>query len=113
MLGLVAVLLGLTAVILSVGKADRLVRRIAPKRPKGIPVDVLGRASVGPKQGVAVLRVGPQVMVVSVGEGGVRKLGDLDGVRVHEAPDQDIGGRGHRSAGPLTLLSLILAKSAL
>lgn len=39
--------------------------------------EVLGRAAVGPRQGIAVVRIGPRVVVVSVGEGGVRPVLDL------------------------------------
>ncbi|HLU24487.1 MAG TPA: flagellar type III secretion system pore protein FliP [Longimicrobiales bacterium] len=39
--------------------------------------EVLGRAAVGPRQGIAVVRIGQRVVVVSVGEGGVRPVLDL------------------------------------
>lgn len=105
-LGLVAILLGLTAVVLSVGKADAFVRRFIPTRTRGVRVDVLGRASVGPKQGVAVVRVGPQVMIVSVGDGGVRKLGELEDGDLQGAPQTTSSGpKLRRAVGPLTLLA--------
>jgi len=105
MLGLIAIVLGLAAVLLSVGKMDRFVHRFLPIRPRGVCVDVLGRTSVGPKQGVAVVRVGPQVMIVSVGDGGVRKLGELDDSDLEAArPASSSGPTVRRRAGPLTLL---------
>jgi len=104
-LGLVAVLLGLTAILLSAGKMDTVVRRFLPDRSRGVRVDVVGRASVGPKQGVAVVRVGAQLMIVSVGEGGVRKLGELEESDVQGAsPTTSSGLTLRRRAAPLTLL---------
>ncbi len=112
MLGLIAVLLGLTALILSVGKADRLLGRLA-RPPRGrVRVDVLGRTSVAPKQGIAVVRAGPRLMVVSVGEGGVRKLADLPEADVEESgPDAEIRPdrrRRYRHLEVLTLTGLLM-----
>lgn len=39
-----------------------------------LPLEVLGRAAVGPRQGVTALRVGRRVVLISVGDGGVRPL---------------------------------------
>lgn len=43
-----------------------------------VPVEVVQRIALGPKVGLAVVRVGEKVMAVSVGEGGVRTLFELD-----------------------------------
>lgn len=43
-----------------------------------IAVEVVQRISLGPKTGLAVVRVGEKVMAVSVGEGGLRPLFELD-----------------------------------
>ena len=40
-----------------------------------VVVEVVQRIPLGPKTGLAVIRVGEKVMAVSVGEGGVRPLG--------------------------------------
>src|SRR5690606_31270680 len=59
-----------------------LVKRLtgAPIGGRGtFPLEVLGRVAVGPRQGVTALRVGRRVVLVSVGEGGVRPLLDLPG----------------------------------
>jgi flagellar biosynthetic protein FliP len=50
-----------------------------------VPVEVVQRVSLGPKTGLAVVRVGETVMAVSVGDGGVRplfELGESDRQRV-------------------------------
>ncbi len=43
-----------------------------------IAVEVVQRIPLGPKTGLAVVRVGEKVMAVSVGEGGIRTLFELD-----------------------------------
>ncbi len=43
-----------------------------------VPVEVVQRIALGPKVGLAVVRVGEKVMAVSIGEGGVRTLFELD-----------------------------------
>lgn len=50
---------------------------------RGVPLEVLKRVAVGPKQGVALLRVGERVLVVSIAESGTSVLTELpeDGVR--------------------------------
>jgi len=43
-----------------------------------VPVEVVQRIALGPKVGIAVVRIGEKVMAVSVGDGGVRTLFELD-----------------------------------
>jgi flagellar biosynthetic protein FliP len=43
-----------------------------------LPVEVVQRLPLGPKAGLAVVRVGEKVLVVSMGEGGVHAVCDLD-----------------------------------
>lgn len=43
-----------------------------------VAVEVVQRIPMGPKTGLAVVRVGEKVMAVSVGEGGIRTLFELD-----------------------------------
>lgn len=43
-----------------------------------VPVEVVQRVPLGPKTGLAVVRVGEKVMALSVGDGGVRPLFELD-----------------------------------
>ena len=43
-----------------------------------VPVEVVQRVSLGPKTGLAVVRVGEKVMAVSIGDGGIRPLFELD-----------------------------------
>ncbi len=45
-----------------------------------VPLEVVQRIPLGPKTGLAVVRVGERVMALSIGEGGVRQLFELDEV---------------------------------
>jgi len=59
-----------------------LLRRIqgAQSMPgRGVPLRVLQRTSLGPRQGVAVLQVGSRVLLVSVGDTGASLLTELEG----------------------------------
>ncbi len=80
MLAYFGVLLALAAVLALVGMMARGFRRFGLDgmrgRP-GAPLDVLHRASVGPRQGLALVRVGSKVVLVSMGDGGVRHLLDV------------------------------------
>ena len=70
-LGLVLILLGLSL---------KLLQRLAPGSTRGkvrIPMEVVQRLSIGPKQGVAVVRIGTRFIAVSIGEGGMRHLVEL------------------------------------
>ncbi|HEX5580722.1 MAG TPA: flagellar type III secretion system pore protein FliP [Gemmatimonadaceae bacterium] len=77
LLGVVATLalvLGLMAVAL------RLLRRFATTGGTGrgrLPMEVVQRVALGPKQGIAVVRIGERLLAVSLGEGGVRPLAEL------------------------------------
>ncbi len=63
------------------GLAAWLLRRFTPGAggAGGVPMAVLRRIGTGPKQGVALLRVGERVLVVSVSERGTQLLTELDG----------------------------------
>lgn len=59
-----------------------LLRRLAPGAVlagRGLPLRVLQRTSLGPKQGVALLQVGERVLVVSTAEAGASLLAELQG----------------------------------
>src|SRR5688572_27243023 len=70
--GLVLLLLGITL---------RFLKRFSGgtgARPSGVRMEVVQRLALGPKQGLAVVRIGDRVMAVSLGEGGVRPILELD-----------------------------------
>lgn len=70
------VLFALAAILALVAVAGRAAKRLGmggAGRPDA-PMAVLERAAVGPRQGVALVRVGSQLVLVSVGDGGVRPL---------------------------------------
>jgi len=72
-----AFVLGLLAVTL------RLLRKVSQggtmgRGKGGITLEVVQRVTLGPRQGIAVVRIGEQLVAVSVGDGGVRTLAELD-----------------------------------
>ena len=52
--------------------------RVSMSARTRVAVEVVQRVSLGPKTGLAVIRVGEKVMAVSVGDGGIRPLFELD-----------------------------------
>jgi flagellar biosynthetic protein FliP len=74
------VLLTLGFVLGLLGIALKLLRRFAPTSSTGtrLRMEVVQRLALGPKQGIAVIRVGERVVAVSVGEGGVNRLFELE-----------------------------------
>ncbi|MCE9602283.1 MAG: flagellar type III secretion system pore protein FliP [Gemmatimonadetes bacterium] len=73
----VGVLLALVAILALVAGLGRAYRRFgmgASRDRTAAPLDVLQRTALGPRQGVALLRVGSRVMLVSIGDGGVHRL---------------------------------------
>lgn len=73
----VGVLLALVAILALVAGLGRAYRRFgmgASRDRTAAPLDVLQRTALGPRQGVALLRVGSRVMLVSIGDGGVHPL---------------------------------------
>jgi flagellar biosynthetic protein FliP len=76
------VFVALAAVLALLLGALRVLKRYAPSAGAGrarLPLEVVQRVGVGPKQGVAVVRVGSRVLVVGTGEGGLHALAELDG----------------------------------
>jgi flagellar biosynthesis protein FliP len=77
-----ALVLGLLAVTM------RLLRKVSQggslgRSKGGVSLEVVQRIALGPRQGIAVVRIGEQLVAVSVGEGGVRTLAELEAT---EAP---------------------------
>jgi flagellar biosynthetic protein FliP len=110
-----AIVLGLVAITL------RLLRRVAVGAGSvrgSLPMEVVQRLALGPRQGIAVVRIGEQLVAVSVGEGGVRPLLELDGdVALTSAPVRTPSANGSRdframlrSAGvPLVILMMAVS----
>ena len=81
-LGALAVTIGVLALAL------HLIQRLQGAPPpgrRGVPLRVLQRVSLGPRQGLAVVQVADRVLVVSLAEGGTRLLAELDGPARDEA----------------------------
>jgi flagellar biosynthetic protein FliP len=77
----------------------------------GVPLEILRRVGTGPKQGVALLRVGGRVLLVSLAEDGVRVLTELDGTDRLQALDAPVARAVLRPRRPglLRYLPLVLA----
>jgi flagellar biosynthesis protein FliP len=73
-------LMALGVVLALLGLAARGLRRLALPAAGGsrVRLEVVDRIAVGPRQGLAVVRIGERLMVVSVGDGGVRPVRELD-----------------------------------
>jgi flagellar biosynthesis protein FliP len=68
-------------VLLLLGLALRVLQRYAPGSGSAggsVRMEVLQRLALGPKQGIAVVRIGGRCFAVSMGEGGVRLLQEVD-----------------------------------
>lgn len=76
----VGILLTLAFVLALLGVVLKLLRRFAPAAATGarLRMEVVQRLALGPKQGIAVIRVGERLVAVSVGEGGINRLFELD-----------------------------------
>lgn len=68
-----AAVLGVFA--LAVRGLNRLTR--FARADAGLPLEVVARLGLGPRQGLAVVRIGERAVVVSVGEGGIRPVLEL------------------------------------
>ena len=83
------VLLTLGFVLALLGVALKLLRRFAPTSTTGsrLRMEVVQRLALGPKQGIAVIRVGERLVAVSVGDGGIHRLFELDEAEVVPAQE--------------------------
>jgi flagellar protein FliO/FliZ len=76
-------------------------RRLGVGRPTG-PIELCGHLPLDARRSIYLVRVGAQVFIVGVGEGGFTKLGELDASEVPEpaamrtAPFAEVLGRAFR-----------------
>lgn len=78
---IVGVALTLALVLALVAVTMRMLRRVtsgSAASRSAIPLTVVQRVALGPRQGIAIVRIGEQLVAVSVGEGGVRTLAELE-----------------------------------
>lgn len=79
---MVGALVAFGFVLALLGLALRMLQRYAPgagAAGRALRMEVVQRLALGPKQGIAVVRIGERVLAVSMGEGGVRLLQELSG----------------------------------
>lgn len=77
---MMGILAGLGVVFLLLGFAMKWLKRFSGglgQGTSGLRMEVVQRLALGPKQGVAVVRIGEKLVAVSVGEGGIRLLIEL------------------------------------
>jgi flagellar biosynthetic protein FliP len=77
-LAVLALVLGLLVL------AMRFLRRFAPNGAGSgkVTLEVVQRVSLSPKQGIAIVRIGERLVAVSMGDGGVHALVDVNGAPV-------------------------------
>jgi flagellar biosynthetic protein FliP len=88
---MMGVLLTLGFVLALLGVALKLLRKFAPTSTTGarLRMEVVQRLALGPKQGIAVIRVGDRHVAVSVGDGGIPRLFELEPGEVADARTAD------------------------
>jgi flagellar biosynthetic protein FliP len=106
---MMGVMLTLGFVLALLGIALKLLRRFAPTSSTGttLRMEIVQRLALGPKQGIAVIRVGERIVAVSVGEGGVNRLFELEPGEVTEkvtGTNVDVGGGQFSEARPTSPL---------
>jgi len=67
-------------------------RRIG--RTRSLPLEVIDRIAVAPKQGVAIVRFGERALLVGVGDGGVRTLAELTPDECAQLPSRSSAATG-------------------
>jgi flagellar biosynthetic protein FliP len=90
MMTFVGVLTALGLVLVVMGFAMRALQRLAgaPRSQGRLQMEVVSRIALGPKQGIAVVRMGGRLVAVSLGEGGVHPLYELDPDDLEELPQE-------------------------
>jgi flagellar biogenesis protein FliO len=98
---MMGVLLTLGFVLALLGVALKLLRKFAPTSTTGVRLrmEIVQRLALGPKQGIAVIRVGDRHVAVSVGEGGIHRLFELEPREVADARSVPEAGRVNATAG--------------
>ncbi|HTR79920.1 MAG TPA: flagellar type III secretion system pore protein FliP [Gemmatimonadaceae bacterium] len=83
-------------VLVLLGVALKVLRRFAPAASTraGLRMEIVQRLALGPKQGIAVIRVGERLVAISLGEGGVHRLFELE-------PSEAVAMAPARPAGAL------------
>jgi flagellar biosynthesis protein FliP len=92
-----AITLGLIAL------AFRLLRRFQASvttERGGLPLRVLQRVAIGPKQGMTLVRVGGRVLVLAVGDGGAELVTELSGEELSAALREDVSRETALPAAP-------------
>ncbi|MDB4878202.1 MAG: flagellar biosynthesis protein flip [Gemmatimonadetes bacterium] len=103
---IMGVLLTLGFVLALLGVALKLLRRFAPTSTTNarMRMEVVQRLALGPKQGIAVIRVGERLVAVSVGEGGINRLFELEASELPQTVP-DLVLTGERPTSPLDFKS--------
>jgi flagellar biogenesis protein FliO len=84
----ISVVLTLALVLGIMGIALKFLRKYTmgnSSRNGSIPMEVVQRLTLGQRQGIAVVRIGARTLAVSMGDGGVRYLAELQSDELTEA----------------------------
>lgn len=106
------VMLMLALVLGAMGVAFKLLRRYAvtgASAKGGVKMQIIQRLTLGQRQGLAVVRIGSRVFAVSMGDGGVHPVAELDESDFALATDAVREG----SAAPIATITGGLRKLAL
>jgi flagellar biosynthetic protein FliP len=110
---MMGVLMTLGFVLALLGIALKLLRRFAPTSTTNarVRMEVVQRLALGPKQGIAVIRVGERLVAVSVGEGGINRLFELEESEIATAAGEASAQRSmfevDRSRAPLDFKAVL------
>jgi flagellar biosynthesis protein FliP len=108
-----SVIAGFGFVFLLLGLSLRFLKRYAPGAAgarSGLRMEVVQRIGVGPRQGIAVVRIGDRLLAVSLGEGGVRpllELGEEEREALAAADEARAAAPGMAAAAAAPLASLL------
>lgn len=75
------VMVMLAVVLAAMGVALRFLRRYtmgASGTEQGLRMEIVQRLTIGQRQGIAVVRIGSRLLAVSMGDGGVHPIAEID-----------------------------------
>jgi flagellar biosynthesis protein FliP len=98
-------------VFLLLGLALRVLKRINGGTGFGsrsaLRLEVVQRVSLGPKQGIAVVRIGERLMAVSMGDGGVHRLAELGEMEKQAIAEAEAAAPTGALAAPANVKALL------
>ena len=90
---MVSIALTLAVVLGMMGVALRFLRKYtmgAQSAAGGLEMQVVQRLTIGQRQGIAVVRIGSRLLAVSMGDGGIRPLAELNPADLPSASEKPV-----------------------